>query len=469
MTNSQRRIDLDRLSRNVSANKNFEDYSTALCQIQRNSASRSLSRRLAEEKKEKEIEQHLLQAEEESRLKEEKLIHDQKLACEESKRIRQEYHERKLRQQIRENNQELRELESKLRTAYVSKTLAAQKKELEALALAEKLQQKEERKMLEKARLDHLEEQKKKQEIDRERKKKLHDDLTKQIMSAHQQHQKLYEEFLREKYYLDEIAARVKQELLEETQKKIALKEKTKQEMDAFKITKKELEKMQNIETEEENQRIIEYCQYRDKKIQEEERRAKELEENRKNLNDKMVAELSELNEKKAKREELLQELWAFEQNEKVEERMREQLEYRFRIRIEARLALEDQLMDKEKRKQLEEQEDKIYWQKQLEMLAERDRVDQLSHEKRRQKLIQHRKAIREMMEERKIQKALNLAEEIKQQDLEQQREQRRQEIVEEERVKIIQEHAKALMGFLPSGVLRESDRKYLPMNSKIE
>lgn len=39
-----------------------------------------------------------------------------------------------------------------------------------------------------------------------------------------------------------------------------------------------------------------------------------------------------------------------------------------------------------------------------------------------------------------------------------------RQEIVEEERIKIIQEHAEALMGFLPSGVLRETDRKYLPM-----
>lgn len=39
-----------------------------------------------------------------------------------------------------------------------------------------------------------------------------------------------------------------------------------------------------------------------------------------------------------------------------------------------------------------------------------------------------------------------------------------RQEIVEEERIKIIQEHAEALLGFLPAGVLRETDRKYLPM-----
>lgn len=200
-----------------------------------------------------------------------------------------------MRQQIRENNQELRELESKLRTAYVSKALAAQKKEREALALAERILDKEESERLENDRLLHLEELKQDQEADRERKKRLHEDLTKQIVAAHQQHQRLYEDFLREKYYLDEIAARVKEEMLEEAQKKVARKEKTKTEMDAFRAIKKEIERVQKIDTDEENQRIIEYCQQREKKIQDEESRRQELEKNRKNLNEKMVAELSEL------------------------------------------------------------------------------------------------------------------------------------------------------------------------------
>lgn len=209
--------------------------------------------------------------------------------------MRELYHEQKMRQQIRENNQELRILESQLRTAYVSKALAAQKKEHEAMALAEKIQEQQENEVLEKARLSHLEQMKKDQEVDRERKKQLHKDLTEQIVSAHQQHQRLYEEFLREKYYLDEIAQRIKEELVEEAQKKVELREKTKKEMNAFKIIKKELERVEQIETEEENQRIIEYCQQRDMKIQQEEKRRQELEKNRKNLNEKMVAELSEL------------------------------------------------------------------------------------------------------------------------------------------------------------------------------
>lgn len=34
-----------------------------------------------------------------------------------------------------------------------------------------------------------------------------------------------------------------------------------------------------------------------------------------------------------------------------------------------------------------------------------------------------------------------------------------RQEIIDEERIKIIQEHAEALIGFLPSEILRETDK----------
>lgn len=177
----------------------------------------------------------------------------------------------------------------------MSKALAAQKQERVALNLAERIQEKQENEALEKIRLQHLEQLRKDQEVDRERKKKLHEDLTQQIVSAHQQHQRLYEEFLREKYYLDEIAKRIQEELLEQTQRKIERKEQTKKEMEAFKVIKKEFERQQQIETEEENQRIVEFCQQRDRKIQEEEKRQRELEKNRENLNEKMVAELSEL------------------------------------------------------------------------------------------------------------------------------------------------------------------------------
>jgi len=38
---------------------------------------------------------------------------------------------------------------------------------------------------------------------------------------------------------------------------------------------------------------------------------------------------------------------------------------------------------------------------------------------------------------------------------------------VEEERIKMLQEHAEALIGFFPPGVLRESDRQFLSLPPK--
>lgn len=121
-----------------------------------------------------------------------------------------------------------------------------------------------------------------------------------------------------------------------------------------------------------------------------------------------------------------MQELWAFEQNEKIEEKIREQMEYRFRVRVETRLALEEQLMDQQRRKELDAHEDKIFREKQLEMLAERDKIDQLSDEKRRKKMAEHRRAIHEMLEERKAKRAVDLAEELELRNLEQAEEKRK-------------------------------------------
>ena len=73
--------------------------------------------------------------------------------------------------------------------------------------------------------------------------------------------------------------------------------------------------------------------------------------------------------ERKHEREHLLQELWAFEENEKIEEQMRNKLEFQLRQRIEARLILEQQLMDQKQRKERAENDEKIFWEKQLQML----------------------------------------------------------------------------------------------------
>lgn len=445
-----------------------------------------LTRRLLDEQKEQHIEEALkrvrllilklkftpifsliFQADALAKRREELRCIEEEKDLEERERQRILYNEAKYRQQVRENNQELRELETKLRTAYVSKALAAQKAEKEALQLQEKLEAKKEYEEMDKERLRDLDELQKERELRRQQKVQLRKDLEHQIISAHQQNQVLYDEFLREKYYLDEIAKRVQDELIQEIQQKIEMREQTKKEMEEFKEIKKVWQKQQEIELNEENQRIQEYCRERDQKIQQEENRRKELAKSKMDLNEKMVAELWDLEKKKLEREDLLQDLYAFEMSEKEDIKIQEEMERQFRKRIETRLALERQLMDQWRIKQQQIQTDKEFQEEQMKLMAERDRIDQMSNEKRRRRILEHRRETFEMLEERKTRRAQNMAESIKAHESAEKLEQRKQEIIEEERIKMLKEHAEALIGFLPPGILRKTDSEYLPIQPK--
>lgn len=134
------------------------------------------------------------------------------------------------------------------------------------------------------------------------------------------------------------------------------------------------------------------------------------------------------------------------------------------RKRIEARLGLERQLTEIECRRQREADEERQFKEDQLKLWAERDRIDQMTNEKRRLKLMEHRRAIQELLEDRKRQRADQVKELMRQQSMFEQQEKRRQEIIEEERIKLLKEHVTALLGFLPPGVLRESDREHIPL-----
>lgn len=250
---------------------------------------------MAQERRELQIEEQLRINDEIVQERAATRIRNEAIAKEESNNKRLQFNEQKMRQQVRENNQELRELETKLRIAYVSKALAAQKDEKKLFMLEERIKEKREHEVMEQSRLSHLEQIKQEKEDDKLRKKNLREVLRDQIISSHQRNQLLYEEFLREKFYLDEIVKRIQEEFLEQTQIKLQIKEQTKREMEQHQANKKELEKLHKIKLIEENERILEYCQERDRKIQAEEKRLIELEIDRVNLNEKMVSELTEL------------------------------------------------------------------------------------------------------------------------------------------------------------------------------
>jgi hypothetical protein len=94
--------------------------------------------------------------------------------------------------------------------------------------------------------------------------------------------------------------------------------------------------------------------------------------------------------------------------------------------------------------------------------MAEDQRLEQLSNQKRRMKMLECRREVERMMAERRQRHAeeMQLLMKLKEQD-EMEAEERRR-IIEEERLRLLKEHAKNLIGYLPKGVLRADDLPYL-------
>lgn len=100
-------------------------------------------------------------------------------------------------------------------------------------------------------------------------------------------------------------------------------------------------------------------------------------------------------------------------------------LERLFRRRIEMRIQLEQQKEENLDRLAQEKNDDLQFRAEQLRLLSERDKIDQMTAEKRRRIMMEHHRAVREIMEQRIIAREMEKAKLAKEHryDLEQQEE----------------------------------------------
>lgn len=83
-------------------------------------------------------------------------------------------------------------------------------------------------------------------------------------------------------------------------------------------------------------------------------------------------------------------------------------------------------MREQKQRKEAEVQKDKVYQETQMKLWAERDKLEQLSDEKRRRKMAEYRKAIKAILDERKAQRVEEMCEEVKQREIERETERRK-------------------------------------------
>lgn len=83
----------------------------------------------------------------------------------------------------------------------------------------------------------------------------------------------------------------------------------------------------------------------------------------------------------------------------------RVELENRIRRRIVTKMYLETQKHDNQLRKLQQDDDDRLFREEQMRLLAERDRLNLLSNERQRLKRIEHQRAVRQLIADREAQR----------------------------------------------------------------
>nr|KAG5707301.1 hypothetical protein BaRGS_000075 [Batillaria attramentaria] len=418
-------------------------------------AEKRFIRTLHEMKHEQEMEDSILRAERDRMIREQQFAQEESLARELERRRLEETKDEKMRQQIRETSLELRELEAKLKAAYMNKERAAQLAEKDALKFDEMKRDSEiARHMKEQA--ERAQEAEREREMERYREMvRYQQELERQLEEQEQKRQQAYEEFLKEKLMIDEIVRRIYEEDQRELEREMGKKKLTQKYIAEFKKARDEWKQKEKEKMEEENRKIAAFARMqRDRESdQAAQKQAKEDALNRvqRALSEQIAAKEREREEMERVRLELHLE----EQEEKERQQEKMDMENRIRQRIELQHTHAQQMHFKALRIQAEKEEEDQFRQQMLAKFAEDDRIEQMNAQKRRMKQQEHKRAVEALLEERRSQYAAEREREAYERAEEQRMEEFRKQIIEEERKRLLREHATRLLGYLPKGVIQ--------------
>lgn len=368
----------------------------------------------------------------------------------------------KKRQQIRVNSVRIRELEAKLRQAYINQELALQTKQKETLEFQKQQEKLLEAELMEQHRKEVIREEQESEKRENLEKIKYKKKLDEQIDEKQEAINKAYEDFLREKTIIDEIIAEVKAEERKKVIEAMVQKQVAQEEILGFIESQKVFVEMERDRVEAENDRIKAYIASREawvaeqEKIQKERRVLKSEEVQR--LGEKLEAE--RVNERQ--KEALLYELHEGRQRELDRIKERQDLEREIRQRLNFRRCNEIAQEYKAQLTAKEKAEDEA-WKRQIMFEAEKEaKLEQMGAQKRRMKMLELKREADRLLAERQKERELQKMQEKLYWAEHRQEEERREALIEEERRKLLEEHAEKLIGFLPNGVLSEDDMERL-------
>lgn len=373
-------------------------------------------------------------------------------------------------QRIREESEELRALEAKLKAAYMNKEREAQHAERKAREHALRTEEAQWDSAMEADRIAAIAAMQEKEAKRRQHASNARVYLDEQIKQKDSMKSASAAEFVEEKALIDSIVGKIRQQDEDEEQSRRAKRMETQIYIKQF-IKEKDEERRQKLADMEREEQIIE-------KYAEEKRQQMDAWEAGKQAaqfeRDRIAEQIAEQQRARLKEQEYMENLRNDLVMEEREEAMRikekEQYERRIQERLDMMKANEEQQIIKAARAEALQEEEEKFREQMLAKFAEDDRIEQMNAQKRRMKQADHRREVERLIDARRAEfEAQKAAELIEGQDGGVLGEAKRQ-LIAEERKKMIAEHAAKLYGYLPPGtLLSEDDLEYFPAELREE
>jgi len=382
---------------------------------------------------------------------------EERIAAELHRRKIEDFRDEKLVQKIRESSQELRELEEKLKAAYMSKERTAQIAEKKVMYQIRAEEEAKADEMMEEDRRRGLHMDAKETYMRRSAAKEAQEQLEEQILEREHQKELAYQAYLEEKAKVDGLVQKMNSEDRAEMEAEMQKKAETQGWIANYLDDRRTWKREEMDRVKEEERAIMEYAA----KKRAEQGAWEEKKKAEADFKDRMHAEIAaEIRRKEREREELedIRETLALEEEE---ERLRRKEEgERMKQEVDKQMMLEayeESQQVKAERMAREAEEDEKFKQAMLAKFAEEDRLEQLSAQRRRMKQLEHKKEVERLLAERRAAYEQQRLAEAAERQVEERAEQYRQEIIERERQRLLAEHLPNLE-HLPKGVLATTE-----------
>lgn len=359
------------------------------------------------------------------------------------------------RKQLKNCSPEIRELERQIRRSYYAKTLYAQRLEGDALKMEEKTRDYDQYLiMMEKLEKFDQDERDKEQAMFLKKKEYLSELKTQMDNVGHNQAAKL-DELAQDKEMIDEIIATIKQEEIDDLREKVDKMKLYQSEIQHF-LHARDSYRAGELERDiyEERQRMKHVAE---KEAQMAEfQKAKEAESAAKaDIVAKAIERMMKDQFKREELEELRQEL--LEEELKAENRQKDldEIAKKQRQVEELRKAAEEAIKLREEKKAAEKKEEEEYRKQLMAKFAEDDKLELMGDHKRRMRERQHGRQVEQMIAERRCLRAQEKERDQHVLECFNLEEQRRQALIDQERLKLLKEHGPNIIGFIPRNVIK--------------